>query len=79
MEADKSISRLVRYVLAAYIGSIGVRYEWSVEGLAERSQFFHYPNPIINRFEDELAVCEGRTRDPGLFTSLLRWASQTSE
>jgi len=46
--ADKNISRFVRYVLVAYVGSIGVRYEWSEEGFPEPSQFFHYPHPVIN-------------------------------
>jgi hypothetical protein len=76
VEADKNISRIVRYVLVAYVGSIGVRYEWSEEGFAERSQFFHYPHPVINRFEDEIAVFEGHTRHPGWFASLLQWANR---
>ena len=76
VEADKDLKRLVRYVLVAYVGSIGVRYEWSEEGIAERSQFFHYPYPVINCFADEIAVCEGRTRRPGWFASLLQWANR---
>jgi hypothetical protein len=76
VEADKSASRLVHYVLAAYVGSIGVRYEWSEEGFPERSQFFHYPHPVINCFTDEIAVAEGRTRRPGLLASFLQWVNQ---
>lgn len=76
VEADKPLSRFVRYVLTAYVGSIGVRYEWSDGGFPERSQFFHYPHPLINCFEDEIAVCEGRTRRPGWFVSLLQWANR---
>ncbi|MFZ1114649.1 MAG: hypothetical protein WAN44_02350 [Propionibacteriaceae bacterium] len=72
VEADKSLSRLVRYVLAAYIGSIGVRFEWCEGGIEERSQFFHFPHPVINCFEDELAVVEARTRRPGWFASLVQ-------
>jgi hypothetical protein len=76
VEADKSLSRLMRYVLAAYIGSIGVRFEWCEGGIEERSQFLHFPHPVINCFEDELAVVEARTRRPGWFASLLQWASR---
>jgi hypothetical protein len=36
VEADKNISGFVRYVLVAYVGSIGVRYEWSQDGVPER-------------------------------------------
>jgi hypothetical protein len=59
---DKASSRFEDYVLAAYVGPIGVRYAWSAEGIAdeERSQFFNYPCPVLNRFEDELAVIERR-------------------
>ncbi|MEV4703640.1 hypothetical protein [Actinoplanes sp. NPDC049316] len=78
VEADRNLTRLKRYVLAAYIGSIGVRYEWREEGFTERSQFFHYPRPVINCFKDEIAVCEGRTRRPGWFASLLQWANRPS-
>lgn len=79
VEADKNVSRFVRYVMASYIGAIGVRYEWVEVGFPERSQFFHYPVPVINRFEDEIAVCEGRTRHPGWFASLLQWANRPRE
>lgn len=76
VEADKSLSRFVRYVLVAYVGSIGVRYEWREEGIPDRSQFFHFEHPVLNCFEDELAVCEGRTRRPGWFASVLQWANR---
>jgi len=36
---DNSHTNLTSYVLAAYVGSIGVRYEWRREGIPERSQF----------------------------------------
>jgi hypothetical protein len=74
--ADRDVSRFVQYVLAAYVGSIGVRYEWLEEGFQERSQFFQYPHPVINCFRDEIAVCEGRTRRRGRFASLLQWANR---
>jgi hypothetical protein len=76
VEADKSLTRFVRYVLIAYVGSIGVRYEWREEGIPERSQFFHFPHPVINCFEDEIAAAEGRTRSPGWFASLFQWANR---
>ena len=69
-EADRTGSRFTRYLLVAYVGSIGVRYEWREEGIPDRSQFFHFPHPVINCFRDELAVFEGRTRRPGWFASL---------
>lgn len=66
VECDKELTRFVRCVLVTYIGSIGVRYEWREEEFAKGlSQFFHYPHPLINRFADEVAVCEGRTRSAG--------------
>jgi hypothetical protein len=79
VEADKSITRFTCYVLVAYVGSIGVRYEWREERLPDRSQFFHYAHPVINRFRDEIAVGEGRTRRPGWFASLLQWATRPRE
>jgi hypothetical protein len=74
-ESDRNLKHFVRYVLVAYVGSIGVRYEWREEGIQERSQFFHHPHPPINRFADEIAVCEGRIRHTGWFASLLQWAN----
>ena len=76
VEADKDRLRFVRYVLVSYVGSIGVRYEWRAEGIPDRSQFFHYPHPVINCFEEEVAVVDGRTRRPGWLASLLQWANQ---
>lgn len=65
--------------MVAYVGSIGVRYEWREEGFAELSRFFHYPHPVINCFKGEIAVCEGRTRRPGWFACLLQWANRPRE
>lgn len=62
--------------MAAYVGSIGVRYEWQEEGIPHRSQFFHFPHPVINCFEDEQAVIDGRARRPGWFASLVQWANR---
>jgi hypothetical protein len=79
VEADRNLARFVRYVFVAYVGSIGVRYEWTEGGISERSQFFHHPHPVINFFEDELAVWEGRTRRPGRFASRLQEANRPRE
>lgn len=76
VEADRNLSRLVYYVMVAYVGSMGVRYEWCQDDLPERSQFFHFPHPVINCFKDEIAVCEGRTRRPGLFAPLAQWTNR---
>lgn len=72
VEIDQSQTHVTRWVLAAYLGSIGVRYEWREEGITDPSQFFHFRHPVINCFKDELAVTEGRTRRPGWFASLLQ-------
>jgi hypothetical protein len=64
---DAQGSRFTSYISAAYIGSIGVRYAWYEAGLQDRSQFFHYPMPVVNHFSDEQAVIEGRTRRQGWF------------
>jgi len=62
--------------VASYVGSIGVRFEWREDSFAERSQFFHFPHPVINCFKDEIAACEGLSRRPGWVASLLQWASR---
>ena len=78
-ETDRAMTRVTTWVMAAYVGSIGFRYEWRGEGISDRSQFFHFPHPVINCFEDELAVVEGRTRRPGWLASLLQWANRPRE
>lgn len=80
VESDRGLTRFVRCVLVNYIGPIGVRYEWREEGFDEGvSQFFRYPHPLLNRFADEVAVCEGRTRHPGWRASLLPWVNRPRE
>lgn len=64
VESDKHRKRLVKCVLAAYLGPIGMRYEWQADGIEDRSQFFHHPRPVINDFTDHIAVTEGRPRAP---------------
>lgn len=73
---DPAETKFVGYVGATYVGSLGVRYEWSEGGIPDqaRSQFFHSPNPVINRFTDERSVALGHPRPPGL---LERWGQWT--
>lgn len=60
---DKAWTEIKSAVLASYIGSIGVRYEWQLGGIPDehRSQFFHYPIPVLNRFATEDDVVSGKT------------------
>ena len=51
--ANPAFTRLDAVVLATYIGALGVRYEWRSAGMPDRDQFFHHPEPVINRFESE--------------------------
>lgn len=75
VEANRQKTGLVRCVLAAYIGPIGVRYEWKAEGILDRSQFFHYPCPIINDFKDDMSVFEGRPRPQRRVVPMRRWTA----
>lgn len=63
----RDMTRFTSYVIAAYIGPIGIRYEWVAEGIPdqERDQFFHHPFPVINYFRNEKDVVLRRTREPG--------------
>ncbi|WP_270408920.1 hypothetical protein [Brachybacterium paraconglomeratum] len=68
-------------VMAAYVGSVGVRYQWWAERQRPEgwdSQFFHFPTPVINCFEDEQALMEGRTRRPGWFSRFSQWLNRPS-
>lgn len=69
-------------VMAAYVGSVGVRYQWWAEGRKPEgwdSQFFHFPSPVINCFKDEQALMEGRTRRPGRFARFSQWLNRPSD
>ncbi|THA36064.1 hypothetical protein E6R18_01520 [Streptomyces sp. A1277] len=68
-------ARFTSCVMAAYIGPIGIRYEWVADGIPDqfRDQFFHYSNPVINYFRDEKDVVTGETRKPGGFARFLQW------
>lgn len=61
VRTDEDFTRFTNYIFVAYVGPLGVRYEWRDEEIDPRSQFFHYPNPVVNRFRDEAAVFDGRT------------------
>lgn len=66
-------------VMAAYVGSVGVRYQWWARGQKPEgwdSQFFQYPMPVINCFRDEEAVMEGRTRRPGWYARFSQWLNR---
>ncbi|WP_226367832.1 hypothetical protein [Pseudonocardia sp. ICBG162] len=74
---DDDGTRFTGMVAAAYVRSIGVRYEWQVEGIPDelRSQFFDYPYPVINFFRDDDDMARGITRKPGRFARFMQWAN----
>jgi hypothetical protein len=74
--ADRGLTRFTNYVLAVYIGAIGVRYQWSEGGIPDRSQFFHFPHPVLNCFKNETDVAEGVPRRPGWFARLSQWLNE---
>ncbi|MET9310750.1 hypothetical protein ABZX12_02885 [Kribbella sp. NPDC003505] len=75
---DRQFTNITGYVLAAYIGAIGVRYQWALEGIPEdqRSQFFHHQMPLINCFRDEFDVAVGVVRRPGRFARFSQWLNK---
>lgn len=76
--ADHEQTRFVGYVGAAYVGSLGVRYEWREGGFPDalRSQLFHFPHPVINCYTDEYSVAFGGPRQPGWFARLSQWVNK---
>lgn len=62
---DRDFTTIKSIVCTSYIGSIGIRYEWQSSGIPaeERSQFFHYPYPVLNRFATENDVVSGETNN----------------
>lgn len=62
---DPDFTEVRGCVFAVYIGAIGVRFWWQDGGIPEdgRSQFFHYPCPLLNRFTDDEAVAHGIPND----------------
>lgn len=75
---DQAMTYFRSFVAATYIGGIGVRYEWQRDGIsnADRSQFFHFPHPVLNYFRTDLDVAEGQTRRPGWFARFSQWLNQ---
>ena len=78
--ADRALTELIRYVAASYVGSVGVRFEWQKPGIPDeaRSQFFHFPCPIINCFTDENAVIYGVPRRQGRVARFFQWMNSPS-
>lgn len=72
VRTDEDFTRFTNYIFVAYVGPLGVRYEWRDEEIDPRSQFFHYPNPIVNRFRDEPAVFDGHTERMPPLTSAIQ-------
>lgn len=74
---NKAFTKFNQYVLVSYIGGIGIRYDWRAEAIPddERSQFFHFPGPLINYFRTEQDVALGNVRRPGWFPRLVQWAA----
>lgn len=58
---DPDFTEVRGCVFAVYIGAIGVRFGWEDGGIPDerRSQFFHYPCPLLNFFTDDEAVVRG--------------------
>ncbi len=61
---DPARTELRGCVLASYVGAVGVRFEWNHQGFPDehRSQFFHFPKPMINRLADDMAVFRGELK-----------------
>lgn len=77
---NRDATAITGYVIAAYVRSVGVRFEWALNGIPDerRSQFFHHEHPVLNFFEDDKAVVDGTPRKPGLFARFLQWANKPS-
>ncbi|MFF9922788.1 hypothetical protein ACF1HG_35350 [Streptomyces globisporus] len=75
---DRDGTRFTSCVMAAYVGPIGIRYEWVADGIPDqkRSQFFHHSNPVINCFRSEEDVVMGNTRKSGLLARFLQWVNK---
>lgn len=78
---DRERTEFRGYVMAVYVGSVGVRYQWWAEGLRPKgwdSQFFQFPTPVINCFKDERALMEGKTKRPRWFARFSQWLHSPS-
>lgn len=77
---DPSRQHIRGFVMASYIASVGVRFQWwahASQPPGELSQFFDFPMPVINRFADEDAMGSGRMRPP-LIKRVLAWRPRGS-
>lgn len=76
---DRNLTRFTGSVMAAYVGSLGVRFEWHEEWTHEgkpdgwSSQFFQHAHPVINRFRNDEAVFWAETRPLGVIPAALQW------
>lgn len=80
--ADPDLTHFRSYVMAAYVGSVGVRYQWWAGGGRPEgwdSQFFHYPSPILNCFRNEEDLMIGQSRRPGWFARFAQWLNDPSD
>jgi hypothetical protein len=75
---DRERTRFIGCVMASYIGSMGIRYEWVADGIPsdQRSQFFHYQHPTINFFRNNEDMIFQKTRKPGRFARFVEWLSK---
>lgn len=78
---DPEREQLRGLVAASYVASVGVRFQWwtppadAPDGL---SQFFDFPNPILNRFASEEAMGAGQLRPP-LLKRVFDWRPRRSK
>ncbi|PFW99710.1 hypothetical protein CJ469_04981 [Nocardia farcinica] len=78
VRANRDKTMITGCVFAAYVGSVGVRFEWYLNGIPDesRSQFFHHKNPVLNCFTDDKSVVYGTPRKPGWFARFSQWANK---
>lgn len=75
-EADEDRTHFTTYVMASYVGSVGVRFQWwapDAPTARQLPQFFDGPTAAVTRFADHSSVIRGIPRRPGFLTRLLRW------
>lgn len=77
---DVDDNRIKGYAMAAYIGPVGVRFEWNVKLLQDEppSQFFHFPRPVINTFKTQDDMFRGITRRHGRWARFTQWVQAPS-
>lgn len=75
-------TRFGSYVMAAYVGSVGVRYQWWSRGAKPHgwdSQFFNFAMPVLNCFKDEASLFAGDVRSASRFARFSQWLNRSSE